>query len=337
MNRALRNTISGEHVKDFFFYHNGVTALCDSLKLSEDRTKLTIKGLSVVNGCQSISTIYSVSERVRSTEAKAATILFRVYEIPDRAFADRISINTNSQTAVKPRDLRSNDKVMVGLKRAFQTRFPDGCLLTKRGESRPSDKDATKTVDAAVLARMLMAWHCQRPNISYNEKRLFDEYYKTIFRTGYNPDSILALQTWLNAIDEAWPNLALNDVLKAGRAYVKYHVLFSVSAIVSSANKQPTNVVEPASTMAAASDAADILPMAATCLENALQTALSQSQVSGKVFSPQNWLKTNASVQGQTLVAGTVAGMLHNFPNGPALLAKLKAPPTAFSPRWSAD
>lgn len=45
----------------------------------------------------------------------------------------------------------------------------------------------------------------------------FDEYYKTLFRTGYDPTSILALQTWLNAIDEAWPNLALNEVLKAGR------------------------------------------------------------------------------------------------------------------------
>jgi hypothetical protein len=43
---------------------------------------------------------------------------------------------------------------------------------------------------------MLMARHCQRPNISYNEKKLFDEYYKTRFRTGYDPGSILALQTW---------------------------------------------------------------------------------------------------------------------------------------------
>jgi hypothetical protein len=337
VNRALRATINGERVKDFFFYHNGVTALCDSMKFSEDKTKLTLKGLSVVNGCQSLSTINSVSERVRSTEAKDASILFRFYEIPDRAFADRISINTNFQTAVKPRDLRSNDKVMVGLKRAFETRYADGFFMTKRGEDRPADKDAQKTVDAAVLAKNLMAWHCQRPNISYNEKKLFDEHYKTIFRTGYNPESILALQTWLNAIDDAWPNLALNDVLKAGRAYVKFHVLFSVSAIVACVNKQPTNVVEPSYTLKAAENSADILPMAATCVENALQNALSQAQVSGKVFSPQNWLKTNASVQGQMLVAGTVAGMLPNFPNGTLLFDKLKAPASAFAPRWSAE
>jgi AIPR protein len=337
VNRALRTTINGERVRDFFFYHNGITALCDSMKLSDDKTQLAVRGLSVVNGCQSISTIHSASERVRSREAGDAYILFRFYEIPDRGFADRISINTNSQSAVKARDLRSNDKVMVGLKRAFEIRYPDGFFMTKRGEERPASKDARRTIDSAILAKMIMAWHCQRPNISYNEKKLFDEHYKTVFRTGYDPTSILTLQMWLNAIDEAWPNLALNDVLKAGKSYVKFHVLFSISALISSANKQPTMVIEPLHTLTAAASASDFLPMAATCLENALQTALNQAQVSGKVFSPQNWLKTNASVQAETLVAGTVAGMLPSFPNGPAILNKIKAPLSAFSARWSAE
>jgi hypothetical protein len=227
--------------------------------------------------------------------------------------------------------------VMVGLKRAFEIRYPDGFFIAQRGQDRPSDKDAKKTVDAAVLARMLMAWHCQRPNISYNEKKLFDEYYKTLFRTGYDPGSILALQTWLNAIDEAWPNLALNDVLKAGKAYVKFHLLFSVSSKIAAVNKQPTQVVEPSATFKAAQSPGDILPLAANCLENALQNALNQAQISGKVFSPQNWLKTNGSVQGETLVAGTVAGMLPGFPNGKALLDLTRAPATALSARWSAE
>jgi hypothetical protein len=337
VNKALRATINSERVREFFYYHNGVTAICDSAHYDPQKGVLRVKGLSVVNGCQSLSTIFSASERVRSPEAKDANILFRFYEIPDRALADRISINTNSQSAVKPRDLRSNDKIMVGLKRAFETRYSNGFFMTKRGEERPADKDANKTIDAAVLGRMLMAWHCQRPNIAYNEKKLFDEYYKVLFHTGYDPGSMLALQTWLSAIDEAWTNLALNDVLKAGRSYVKFHVLFSVSAIIAAINKQPTLVPEPSATAGAAERPGDILPLAATCLENAMQNALNQAQMSGKVFSPQNWLKTNASVQGETLVAGTVAGMLPGFPNGKALLELLRVQPAALSGRWSAD
>ena len=162
---------------------------------------------------------------------------------------------------------------MVGLKRAFEGRYADGCLLTKRGEERPADRDADKTVDIAIMAKMIMAWHCQRPNISANEKKLFDEYYKTIFRTGYDPANILALQTWLNAIDEALPNLALSDVLKAGKSYVKYHILFSVSAIIASANKQTQSVIEPHFTFKTTERASQVLPHAANCLENALQSA----------------------------------------------------------------
>jgi hypothetical protein len=337
VNRGLRDTLNSERVKDFFFYHNGITALCDSVEVSSDRKMLTIKGLSVVNGCQSLNTIYGSSERVRSDAAQGACLLFRLYEIPNRAQGDRISVNTNSQSAVKPRDLRSNDKVMVGLKRAYEARYADGCMLTKRGEERPADKDADKTVDIAVLARMLMAWHCQRPNAAYNEKKLFDEHYKVLFRTGYRPDSVLALQTWLNDIDRVWQNLTMNDVLKAGRSYVKYHLLFSISALISHVNGQSQSVAEPSFTLKAAQHSGEILPLTATCLDNALNAALTNAQASGKVFSPQNWLKRIESVQGEVLVAGTLAGFLGTMPNGPALRELLRVPAEAFQPRWSAE
>ena len=337
VNRALRTTIHGDRVREFFFYHNGITAICDEAKVNGDRTRISVKGLSVVNGCQSLSTIFTASERVRQEEANGACILFRFYEIPDRPLADRISINTNSQSAVKPRDLRSNDKVLVGLRRSFETRYPDGCFLTKRGDTRPADKDARKTVDAAVLAKMLMAWQCQRPNIAYQERKLFDEYYKTLFRTGYDPASMLALQTWLNAIEDAWPNLLMDDVLKAARANVKFHVLYSVSAIIANVNKQPSGVVPPSLTLKAAENPAEVLTLAASCVENAMENALNVAKAGAKVFSPPNWLKSNAIVQGENLVAGTIAGMLPSFPNGKTIVELLKASPESLGQRWSAE
>jgi AIPR protein len=337
VNRGLRDTINGNYVRDFFFYHNGITALCDAAEISHDQKMIEIRNLSVVNGCQSLTTIYGCSERTRSDAAQGACVLFRLYEIPDRAQGDKISINTNSQSAVKPRDLRSNDKIMVGLKRAYEARYSDGCMLTKRGEEKPGDKDAAKTIDVAVLAKMLMAWHCQRPNVSYNEKKLFDEHYKTLFRPAYDPESILTLQTWLNAIDQAWPNLTMNDVLKAGRSYTKYHVLFSVSALISHVNGQPQSVVEPKFTSTAAQHAGDILPLAATCLDNALNSAVTSAQTAGRVFSPQNWAKRLDSVQGQLLVASTLAGVLASIPTGPAIRELVTVPPNAFQARWSAE
>jgi hypothetical protein len=337
VNRELSKTIHSDKVRDFFFYHNGITALCDAMEISPDRRSLRVDGLSVVNGCQSLNTIYSASERIRSHESKDAHVLFRFYEIKNRTFGDRISINTNSQSAVKPRDLRSNDRVMVGLKKAFETRYPDGMFMTKRGDVAPASKDQTKVIDAATFAKMVMAWHCQRPNYSANEKKLFDEYYKTLFKTGYSPESILTLQQWMNAIEAAWPNLNLNNELKAGKMHVKYHVLFAVSALINAINKQPTLVVEPKATVKALDATAEILPLAATCIENAMQSARMQDESANKVFSPQNWLKANRSWQGETLVAGTQAGMLGSFAGGGALMERAKASTSSFIARWSAD
>jgi hypothetical protein len=46
VNRGLRDTLNGERVGDFFFYHNGVTALCNSVEVTADRKTLSVKGLA---------------------------------------------------------------------------------------------------------------------------------------------------------------------------------------------------------------------------------------------------------------------------------------------------
>ena len=87
----------------------------------------------------------------------------------------------------------------------------------------------------------------------------------------------------------------------------------------------------------AAQQPGDVLPLAATCLENAMHAALNNAQVSGRVFSPQNWLKSPANVQGEQLVSGTIAGMRPSFPNGKALEELLRVPANALTARWTAD
>ena len=137
VNKGIRQTIYSDKHKDFFFFHNGITAICNRMEKKDNQLKL--HGLSVVNGCQSLNTILSCSEKVKTLED--TYVLFRFYEIPQRDRADRISINTNSQSAVKPRDLRSNDKRVLNIKKQFEQKYPQGYFITKRGEVPPADKD----------------------------------------------------------------------------------------------------------------------------------------------------------------------------------------------------
>jgi hypothetical protein len=241
---------------------------------------------------------------------------------------------------VKPRDLRSNDKVMLALKRAYEAHYRDGFFITQRGAERPADSDAQKTIDCADFGKATMAWHCQRPNISYNERKLFDEYYKLLFRSDYEPSSMLALQTWINAIEKAWPNLQLNEELKAGKSYVKFHLLYIVSSLVAHASGQGDKVPFPKATLSLAqSHAFEVLPIAANCLNRAMDQAINQAQLTEKrVFSPQNWCKTVSCVQGSTLVASTIVSMMPSLGSGAGdLLTKLKVKSDAFGLRWSAE
>ena len=169
VNKGIKTTIYSDKHRDFFFFHNGITAICNKLELKDHQLKLY--GLNVVNGCQSLNTILSCSEQVKKLEDTC--VLFRFYEIPQRERADRISINTNSQSAVKPRDLRSNDKRVLNLKKLFEQKYSQGYFITKRGEIPPADKDKKYVLDLSDLGKYLIAWHSQRPNISYSETKIF--------------------------------------------------------------------------------------------------------------------------------------------------------------------
>ena len=165
VNKGIKATIYGDDSGDFFFRHNGITAICSTTEISDGN--LIVRGINVVNGCQSLNTILSCSERVKSLNN--AYVMFRFYEIPERERADGISICTNSQSAVKPRDLRSNDRRVLGVKRSFEQKYANAYFVTKRGEEAPADKNQEVVVDLLDLGKYLMAWHSQRPNVSYSE------------------------------------------------------------------------------------------------------------------------------------------------------------------------
>ena len=92
VNKGIKDTICDPESGDFRFRRNGIAAIWRNTEISDGI--LTIRGINVVNGCQSLSTILSCSERVKQLDN--AYVIFRFYEISERERADRISISTNS-------------------------------------------------------------------------------------------------------------------------------------------------------------------------------------------------------------------------------------------------
>jgi len=275
------------------------------------------------------------------------SVLFRFYEIPQRDRSDRISINTNLQSAVKPRDLRSNDKRVLNLKRSYEQEYPRGYFSTKRGEVAPADKDSAQVVDLAELGKYLITWHSQRPNVAYSETKLFDKYFEQLFKREYRPENIEALNRWMAAVMKTWSRgnpLGLNETLLVMRAYAHYHHLYAVSMCFAIANNQPDRVPTPEKCLAKSERSSmveDIVRIAGVSLNMALEAAANEPQPTNRVFSPQNWIKTKTCLAGINVAIRHYFNMLPLIPGGSSMKSRLDEAlaleTDAFEYRWAAD
>ena len=345
VNKGIKSTIYGRESGDFFFRHNGITALCKATEIVDGT--LTVRGINVVNGCQSLNTILSCSEEVK--KLSNAYVMFRFYEISERERADRISICTNSQSAVKPRDLRSNDRRVLAIKRAYEQKYPSGYFVTKRGEESPADKDQSLIVDLLDMGKLLMAWHSQRPNVSYSENKIFDKHFEQLFKRNseYPPENIHALHQWMREVKRRWGRenpLSLNESLLAMRGYAPYHHLYAVSLFFCQVNGVGQGVPNPAATLSKAAEANfvdQLVDAAGTCLNSALEAAANEQQPANRVFSPQNWIKTKTCLAGIRQGISQYLIMLPAMPGGSELKQELRTAlqmnNEQFEDRWAAD
>ena len=344
VNKGIAKTIK-KNARDFFFLHNGITAICSNMSISDN--VLFVKELNVVNGCQSLSTIYSSGESVK--KAEDAYILFRFYEINDQERADRISTSTNSQSAVKPRDLRSNDKYVLAMKKAYEQFYTDGYFITKRGEKVDESRfNSSHIVNLTSLGKQLIAWHSQRPTISYSETKRFDKYFDQLFHREYKPENIQALNEMFNDVYKRWNAdnpMGLNENLLAMKAYASYHQLFAISVIFCEINKMNDSVPSPSVALQKMKESGlldTVVDMAGNCLNTAMESAKDNAvNEGGKLFVPQNWIKSKTSlkdiklsVKQQFTVMKSFPGMKHEYDS---LVKGLSMNKEDFESRWTAD
>lgn len=243
--------------------------------------------------------------------------------------------------------MRSNDKRVLGLKKLYEQKYPQGYLITKRGESAPATKDKLLVVDLAELGKYMITWHSQRPNIAYSEMKLFDKYFEQLFKRDYKPENILALVTWMNEVEKRWTKdnpLGLNESLLAMRSYSPHHHLYAVSLCFCVANKMAEGVPNPVVTLTKAKAAGvvdQVVDMAGTCLNTALEAAANEPLPANRVFSPQNWIKTKTCLAGIRAAIQQYFAMLPSMPGGKELSQKLRTSltmePGQFDARWAAD
>src|SRR5690606_29145724 len=101
---------------DFWYFNNGITAIAravDKKPIGGNQTDTGIwecKGLSIVNGAQTVGSIHAACV-VGPDRAGSATVSLRIIEVVEQedAFGLEVTRNTNTQNSVEKRDFVALD------------------------------------------------------------------------------------------------------------------------------------------------------------------------------------------------------------------------------------
>lgn len=340
VNKGIARTIKKES-GDFFFYHNGITAICSKIDIRNGQA--TVKDLNVVNGCQSLSTIFNCGETAKKS---CGYILFKFYEMANSEKADKITNSTNSQSAVKARDLRSNDKIVLSIKKNYEQMYPNGYLVTKRGENVDTTKyDSGHIIQLTDLGKELIAWHSQRPTLSYSETKIFDIYFTQLFKKDYPAEDVQALHELHNVVIKKWNTdnpIGLNESLLAMKAYAPFHHLYAISVMFAEVSDMSEMVPRPSKVVEKLKKCdmmETVVNIAGKTLNRAFKNANSKAVSENKVFSPQNWIKSKTSIITLTeALRVRLDAMEDDETNlGAKIQVCCKLEKQDFGPRWTAD
>ncbi|MGA9639911.1 MAG: AIPR family protein [Terriglobales bacterium] len=166
-------------------FHNGLTVLCDTLNVKKD--KLTIAGYAVVNGCQSLRSLWD-NKKDLTHDLRIITKFINVP--PNDPLATKITDHTNNQNGTTFRDLQSNNPIQVRLQSEIHRQYKDTYFRIKRGEH--PEWPPEHVIENELIAKVLLAFDLKDPASCHQTYKLFDELHASIFgRPQVNSDRII--------------------------------------------------------------------------------------------------------------------------------------------------
>lgn len=105
-NGINRTATSAEDSDMFYFYNNGIVFICDKADNSPNSRTIRLDGASVVNGCQTLNTLFMASQKGKLKDR--VSVLVRIIEISDYSERMKITEYLNSQTPIRDSYFISN-------------------------------------------------------------------------------------------------------------------------------------------------------------------------------------------------------------------------------------
>jgi hypothetical protein len=166
----------------FWYYNNGITAITYLLpKIGKKAEKLQLTGLQIINGAQTVYSIYrayknsSPTKRIQMDSESLLTL--RLLKSGGTDFDLNVTRYTNSQNPIYDRDFCANDDIQIKLQNdSYQTKF---WYEKRRDEFREVPQGITE-VPNYVFANAYLAYHLQDPVSVINNYRQYQETQKDL-------------------------------------------------------------------------------------------------------------------------------------------------------------
>jgi hypothetical protein len=202
----------------FLLYHNGLTMLCNAFDVESD--KLNVSKYTVVNGCQSLTSLYENRKHLSDN----LRLLVRIIQIPPQdELAFKITHHSNNQNGITARDLQSNNVIQSRIQADFEKNFSEVFYAVKRGDTT----DRSFTIDNELAGRIMMAFDLKEPWSCHQTYRLFDDNHGQIFgRPEVNANRIFALHQLYEIALDALEKL--NNKLMARYSLTRYFFIYLV-------------------------------------------------------------------------------------------------------------
>lgn len=219
--------------RNFWFLNNGIIIACEKFQI--DGNVIHLSNFSIVNGGQTTQLIGEYKGKNTDDFTLPCKIVAVVDEKQSSKYFSDIAQASNSQKPIFPRDLRSNSKEMVSLKRwlADEKVYLD----IKRGSKKPKVGKFIHFIKNDELGQLLLSFVHQQPGTSRSGKRTIFEnpdIYGKLYRENYQKTAekrrflldLIALNDRYKALEAAYKNsddedhtltMEQSEILKNGK------------------------------------------------------------------------------------------------------------------------
>jgi len=115
--QILETARSHSRSQDFWYFNNGITIVCKKINETTVGKVINLKNAQIINGAQTTYALYEAYQD--GTLRDDVEVIIKTIESSEKQFIENVTLYTNSQNAIRLRDLCSNDEIQINVQKVL--------------------------------------------------------------------------------------------------------------------------------------------------------------------------------------------------------------------------